>query len=140
MTRTAIPTLGLGLAFGCVAYLSAAYLSPAHLSLAQAQEKLECANPQTQMDMNACAAQDYQTADADLNSAWADLRQARGEDPSWDAILEAQRLWIPFRDAHCEAEAAPYEGGSIQPLIRLSCLATVTNHRTTQLRDLLIQP
>jgi uncharacterized protein YecT (DUF1311 family) len=110
------------------------------LTPVSAQDKAECSSPQTQSEMNQCAAQDYETADAELNAAWADLRQARSDTPSWDAILEAQRLWIPFRDAHCEAEAAPYEGGSIQPLIRLSCLATITNQRTAQLQDLLIQP
>lgn len=107
---------------------------------ALAQDKAECSNPQTQMDMNQCAGQDYEAADAELNTVWAELRQARSDNPSWNAILEAQRLWIPFRDAHCEAEAAPYEGGSIQPLIRLSCLAATTNQRTTQLHDLLMQP
>lgn len=107
---------------------------------ALAQDKLECSNPQTQLDMNLCAGQDYETADAELNAVWGELRQARGDNPSWDAILEAQRLWIPFRDAHCEAEAAPYEGGSIQPLIHLSCLAAITNQRIAQLRDLMDQP
>lgn len=107
---------------------------------ALAQDKAECSDPQTQMDMNQCAGQDYEAADAELNIVWAELRQARSDNPSWNAILEAQRLWIPFRDAHCEAEAAPYEGGSIQPLIRLSCLAATTNQRTTQLHDLLMQP
>ena len=107
---------------------------------AQAQQDVDCKNPQTQMAMNMCAGQDYQAADEELNTVWAELREARQDRPSWQPILAAQRLWIPFRDAHCEAEAAPYEGGSIQPLIRLSCLAVVTEQRTAQLRELLIQP
>lgn len=120
----------LGLALGLASTASPAF----------AQDKMECSNPQTQLEMNQCAAQDYETADAELNTVWAELRQVRGDTPSWDAILEAQRLWIPFRDAHCEAEAAPFEGGSIQPLIRLSCLASATNARTAQLHDLMDQP
>ncbi|MGD1888439.1 MAG: lysozyme inhibitor LprI family protein [Cohaesibacteraceae bacterium] len=107
---------------------------------AQAQQDIDCKNPQTQMAMNICADRDYQTADEDLNTVWAELREARQGRPSWQPILDAQRLWIPFCDAHCESEAAPYEGGSIQPLIRSSCLAAVTQQRTAQLRDLLIQP
>ena len=107
---------------------------------AQAQQDVDCKDPQTQMAMNMCAGQDYQAADEELNAVWAELREARQDRPSWQPILDAQRLWIPFRDAHCEAEAAPYEGGSIQPLIRLSCLAVVTEQRTAQLRELLIQP
>lgn len=127
MTMLTLPALVLGLALGLT--------STATPTLAQ--DKLECSDPQTQMDMNQCASQDYETADAELNAVWSELRQDRGDSAEWEAILEAQRLWIPFRDAHCEAEAAPYEGGSIQPLIRLSCLAGVTNHRTAQLTQTL---
>ena len=104
------------------------------------QAKLDCTNPQTQADMNLCAGEDFKAAAAELNAAWAALRDARQDDGSWQAILDAQRLWIPFRDAHCAAVAAPYEGGSIQPLIRASCLAVITEQRHQQLHDLLIQP
>lgn len=107
-----------------------------------AQYKPNCADwgNLPQQDMNQCAGIAYQEADAELNRVWADLRARRGEGHSWDPILEAQRLWIPFRDAHCEAVAAPYEGGSIQPLIRSSCLTDVTEQRTAQLRDFLNEP
>lgn len=104
---------------------------------ASGQNGPDCSNAMTQQDMNQCAALDYETADAELNAVWGELRQARGDSSAWGTILEAQRLWIPFRDAHCASQAAPYEGGSIQPLIRLSCLATTTNQRTAQLRDLM---
>jgi uncharacterized protein YecT (DUF1311 family) len=107
---------------------------------ADAQADFDCKAPQTQMAMNACAGEDYQAADEELNAVWAELRDARRDSSTWQTILDAQRLWIPFRDAHCDAEAAFYEGGSIQPLIRFSCLATITQQRTAQLRDLLIQP
>lgn len=90
--------------------------------------------------MNQCAGIAYDEADAELNRVWSELRERRGEGHSWDTILEAQRLWIPFRDAHCESVAAPYEGGSIQPLIRSSCLTDVTEQRTAQLRDFLQEP
>lgn len=92
------------------------------------------------MAMNFCAGEDFQAADDALNAVWSDLRNARRDSNTWQSILDAQRLWIPFRDAHCEAEAAFYQGGSIQPLIRFSCLATTTRQRTAQLRDLLMQP
>lgn len=118
----------------------ASMLVAAHTTPALAQDKLDCTNALTQQDMNQCAGQDYETADAELNAVWGELRQARDGLASWQPIVEAQRLWIPFRDAHCEAEAAPYEGGSIQPLIRLSCLAGMTSQRTAQLRDLMDQP
>lgn len=107
-----------------------------------AQDKTNCADSAnlTQSEMNHCAGLDYQAADDELNAVWAELRDRRGEGYSWDPILEAQRAWVPFRDAHCESVAAPYEGGSIQPLIRSSCLADVTEQRTAQLRDFLNEP
>ncbi|MBV6656610.1 MAG: DUF1311 domain-containing protein [Devosiaceae bacterium] len=99
-----------------------------------------CDDPQTQMAMNECAVQEFTEADLALNDAWDELRLARQAEPAWQLILEAQRSWLPFRDLHCEAEAARYEGGSIQPLIRYSCLASLTNQRTAQLRDFLNDP
>lgn len=122
----------------CVALAACATLATPTLG----QNKLNCADStnHTQADMNQCARMAHQAADAELNAAWAQLRDRRGEGHSWDTILEAQRLWIPFRDAHCEAEAAPYEGGSIQPLIQSSCLAGVTRQRTEQLIYLMQLP
>lgn len=126
--RTLLAVLLVGNALG---------VAPAH-----AQHKPNCTDwgNLPQQDMNQCAGIAYQEADAELNSVWSELRERRGEGHSWDTILEAQRLWIPFRDAHCEAVAAPYEGGSIQPLIRSSCLTDVTEQRTAQLRDFLQEP
>lgn len=112
-------------------------VAPAH-----AQYKPNCADwgNLPQQDMNQCAGIAYDEADAELNRVWGELRERRGEGHSWDPILEAQRAWIPFRDAHCESVAAPYEGGSIQPLIRSTCLTDVTEQRTAQLRDFLNEP
>lgn len=104
--------------------------------------KLDCSDMSsaTQSDMNLCAGQSYQMADDALNEAWAQLRARRGEGHSMDLLRDAQRAWIAFRDAHCEAHAAPYEGGSIQPLIRFTCLQDVTARRTAQLRAFLNEP
>jgi uncharacterized protein YecT (DUF1311 family) len=52
-------------------------------------------------------------------------------------LRKAQRLWIPYRDAACEAAAAPYQGGTIQPLIRLGCLTDLTETRTKELRSMI---
>lgn len=112
--------------------------APTHTANAQAD--FDCKAPQTQMAMNVCAGEDFQAADEELNTVWSDLRNARRDSNSWQPILDAQRLWIPFRDAHCEAVAAPYEGGSIQPLIRSSCLADTTRQRTAQLIAILEEP
>ena len=109
--------------------------------LAHAQQP-DCADWDNlhQQGMNQCAHIAYQEADAELNRIWQELRERHGEGRPWDMILEAQRAWIPFRDAHCEAEATPWEGGSMQPFIRSTCLSALTEHRTAQLRTFLNEP
>lgn len=108
----------------------------AHASFAQ-DTALDCENAMTQRAMNACAYQDYQAADLALNETytWA-MKRARGyENGSDTALRTAQRVWIPYRDAACAAEGQLYEGGSIRPLIEYSCLATLTERRTDDMRS-----
>jgi uncharacterized protein YecT (DUF1311 family) len=50
-------------------------------------------------------------------------------------LLKAQRAWLAYRDAACEVQASPYEGGSIQPLIWFSCLSELTAERTRMLLE-----
>lgn len=98
-----------------------------------------------QQGMNMCSFQDYQRADRALNIVWPRVRahlqiidentrefrpdETKGE----ENLLKAQRAWIDYRDGHCEAQAAQYTGGSIQPLIINSCKASLTRKRTEEL-------
>ena len=102
-----------------------------------------------QQGMNYCAYEDWQTADRALNVAWKKVREhmksvdetnreyypdlANGE----ESLLKAQRAWIDYRDGHCEAEGASFTGGSIQPLIINSCMASMTRKRTEELLQLM---
>lgn len=122
-----------------------------------------CDNPQVQQEMNWCAGQDYVAADAELNAQWtatAAIMKARDtgtEDdivpinpaaPSdagavrmaytghFQTLLEAQRAWLSYRDAHCRLEGYAFLGGSAQSMVIAGCLATVTRQRTQELRDL----
>lgn len=106
---------------------------------------LDCSNPQNQSTMNRCAFLDFEAADAELNAIWPLARKANATFAEYlpdnlkadaKALLEAQRAWITFRDAHCASIAMPNAGGTIYPLIYNSCLADVTRQRTEQLRAL----
>lgn len=46
----------------------------------------------------------------------------------------AERLWLRYRKTNCDAEASIYEGGTIQPLIELRCMARVTRERAAELK------
>lgn len=127
-----IGALHLGLA------LLAAQASPS--------EEWHCDNPQAQMEMNACAAIDFERADAELNAeyrravAWARdadrEERAFGDDrPGDEATLrEAQRAWVAFRDAQCRLEGYGERGGSMEPMVYEQCRARLTRERTAQLR------
>ncbi len=137
MKPTVLPVSAVFLLSGFVSF---AGLDPV------AAQTLDCTAPQTQIEMTMCAGQDYAKADAELNTVY---RQARAAMKSYDtnlppgqrgaaeALLAAQRAWIPFRDAACKAEGYPFEGGSIQPMIVSECLARLTRRRTEDLRALI---
>ncbi len=100
---------------------------------AEAQSVIECSAPQAQQLMNACAAKDYDAADVALNTAWRSARSFADAIGKGDALLEAQRAWLTYRDAACDVHASSFEGGSLQPLIRSTCLTELTVQRTRML-------
>lgn len=115
----------------------------------------DCDDPQAQQEMNWCAARDFAIADTALNTQWAETAAAMkarddhsktGAFPDtdkrpgyFDTLLEAQRAWLAFRDAHCRSEGYYARGGSLEPLLVSTCKTALTNIRTQQLKEL-IQP
>ncbi|WP_291276110.1 lysozyme inhibitor LprI family protein [Flavobacterium sp.] len=94
------------------------------------------ANAQTQAEMNETAFKSYQKVDTELNKVYKHLLKVLEEDEI-KMLVKAQKDWIKFRDSHCEFEAHEYEGGSIQPLIRLTCLEVQTKKRIEDLQSIL---
>ena len=101
---------------------------------------------QTQAQMNADAGAAWKRADAAMTAQWkrtyAEMkaREKTGEGFAYAAaLLNAQRAWLKFRDAHCSIAAAEFEGGSLQPMARVQCLAGMTDERTRQLKGLMWQ-
>jgi uncharacterized protein YecT (DUF1311 family) len=122
----------------------------AALGLAAAmQDEPNCKDPQWQSEMNACAYIEYQKADAAMNAEWKPLLaimkdrdkdfERKGDDrPGYvAALLDGQRAWLKYRDAHCVSEGYFARGGSMEPMVVSGCLEAVTTARTKQLRELL---
>ncbi|MBO6756846.1 MAG: DUF1311 domain-containing protein [Roseibium sp.] len=95
--------------------------------------------------MTYCAEQDWQAADADLNTAYNAAMAAMRETDSYlpdnlkgaaDALRSAQRAWIPYRDAACAAYGYQARGGSMEPMLIYACRADLTRQRTGELMDL----
>ncbi len=98
----------------------------------------ECESPQTQAEMNICAAISYQEADDELNRVYQNVTPLLTETQR-DRLTDAQLAWIEFRDAECQFAGSLYEGGSIQPLIVAGCKEDLTQRRTDDLRAYLRQ-
>src|ERR1700761_1537263 len=58
-----------------------------------------------------CFNKAYRTADRELNQFYQQIRQVLKPEEQ-QQLLEAQRLWIQFRDATCKAESDLYKGGT----------------------------
>lgn len=132
-------------------------LAPLALVLAAAPQDREvnCEEAWTQNDLNYCAHQDYMEADAALNAQWSLTaeemrrmdRETEEDRMEWDdrpgyfdSLLEGQRAWLGYRDAHCRSEGYWARGGSMEPMLVSGCLAALTRMRTEQLRELAIYP
>jgi uncharacterized protein YecT (DUF1311 family) len=120
-------------------------LLAAFLAAPATAQQVDCANAMAQVDLNACAYDDWQVADAELNRvyklAMAEMKAMDADLPpdlqgAAEALRAAQRAWIPFRDANCAAAGYPMRGGSAEPLLVYGCLARMTRDRTAELWDL----
>jgi uncharacterized protein YecT (DUF1311 family) len=92
----------------------------------------QCENAGTQADMTNCISDAYKKADAELNHtyklAFKGLNAKAAEN-----LKKAQRAWIIYRDAQCNAEYAKWDGGSGGPAAHLDCLYRLTKLRTAEL-------
>ncbi len=83
-----------------------------------------------------CAALGFRDADAELNRTYQ-VALSASSGAAVEKLKQAQRLWIAFRDAECEWEAARYEGGTLAPVVFGNCLGIITRDRSKQLRSAL---
>lgn len=92
---------------------------------------------QSQLEMNTQAARDFYKADSSLNIIYKQLLSKISEPDQKQLIVKAQRAWILFKEAHCKALAAQYEGGSMKGMILGNCLAEMTKERIIHLKKFL---
>lgn len=107
--------------------------------LAGVAQEVDCATAEAQVELNFCAEQDWQVADAELNAAYKlamaamkeiDAFLAQDQRGAAAALRQAQRDWIAFRDNACAAEGFLMRGGSAEPMLIYGCLARLTAERT----------
>ena len=111
-------------------------------------QQMDCSAPETQTDMTLCAKQEWVSADEELNGAYQEaIAWMKRTDAALDAadrgaeeaLRAGQRAWVEFRDNACLAEAYPFTGGSIQPMVQWDCMARLTWARVGDLYVLVDQ-
>ena len=120
----------------CALLAACAGVAAAQGASARDEQEDPCPGARTQQDLNQCASQAFQKADAELNKLYQQLMKDAGAAEKVK-LRAAQLAWIKFRDAHCEYEAFGNTGGSIYPMVYGFCLAGVTGERSKQFRDTL---
>jgi uncharacterized protein YecT (DUF1311 family) len=88
---------------------------------------------QTQAEMNETANVNYKKADAELNKVYKQLMAILDKNEK-QLLIQAEKDWMKFRDSHCKFDASQYEGGSIRPLLYLTCLEELTTKRISELK------
>ena len=101
-------------------------------SLAHADD---CADAQTQGEINACIGAAYKASDQRLNNLYGEYRQ-RLDAGQKKALTAAQKAWLNYRDLSCRFETSGVEGGSGHPMAYSNCLKAMTDYRITELQTL----
>jgi uncharacterized protein YecT (DUF1311 family) len=100
-------------------------IAPASIAFAE-----DCGSAATQTEMNACAAQNNQKADARLNALYRQITgRLKDDSDATKALVAAQRAWISFRDAECAFVGSKTAGGSVNPAIVAQCKTGLTELR-----------
>ncbi len=109
---------------------------------ASAQENDPCLGMQAQAEMNACEAEQYAKADAELNVVYKQLIAKYKADTEFvEKLRLAQESWLKFRDAdvtcfyYQKDKLAAY--GSVYPTCRSRAMTRLTVERTKELKQML---
>jgi uncharacterized protein YecT (DUF1311 family) len=107
----------------------------AHASASVAQDAggFKCNPSGNQQEMNACAIRDVKVANAALTKQYKRAIE-RLSSAQQSQLRSEQRAWLASRDPGCKEEVKESEGGSIWQLEYFSCLTSVTQERTKELK------
>jgi uncharacterized protein YecT (DUF1311 family) len=82
-----------------------------------------------------CFVTESQSAEKELNSFLAEIQKVLNA-ANQNRLQSAQRSWVQYRQANCEAERGLYDGGSAAPMVYYACLAADTRHRISELNTM----
>ena len=106
-----------------------------------------CDKAMTTIEINQCAQSEYQAADRTLNSAYraalerieSDVSDTLQRRDAQQGLIEAQRLWIRFRDKDCGAVYDLLRDGTVRGVMYWGCKIARTEQRITELEAFSLQ-
>jgi uncharacterized protein YecT (DUF1311 family) len=104
------------------------------VGMAPSIAEADCYDSPVQADLNACAGAELKIADAQLNAAYAAVRQRLSEDGQ-KRLRDAERAWIAYRDAECMFRSSGDDGGSAAVMVDVQCQAELTQERAKYLES-----
>lgn len=97
-----------------------------------AETDTRCANSGTTVEYVACYSAAAKQADKDLNTLYGRILSVLpGKDRT--RLQKAERAWIAYRDAACDAEYGLFDGGTGGPPAHLACLGRETRQHSEYL-------
>lgn len=104
-------------------------------------QEVDCSDTSVlpQQQINMCLALRFEAADHQMQAAYtaALARVGRVDGVSLNA---AQQAWITYRAMMCTAEAGFMRGGSGEQMLRLGCMARITEARVRELAGMPLAP
>ncbi len=91
------------------------------------------AKAETQLQINACAQQDFEAASAAYSASYRQLSQSVGNKQR-QLLRQVQTEWMQYRTKACEFEQSAVAGGSAAPMVFSQCQARMTRERTAELQ------
>lgn len=118
------------------------YLFTAILVASSAQAADVCDKAYTTIEINQCGEFKHQEADKTLNTAYQaalrvieSIEDKQQRDDTRHSLVEAQRLWVRFRDKDCAAVYALWSDGTIRGAMFWGCMVERTKQRTKELES-----
>jgi uncharacterized protein YecT (DUF1311 family) len=97
-----------------------------------------CQNAETTADLMECIGTRYDNEILRMNSLYDELINTADDIEGYVASLQAnQNNWISYRDEICDLSGRIYEGGSLQRIETISCMARITSERSDHFENML---
>ncbi len=113
-------------------------------TIAQNEEKIDCKKAQSDYNLTICASQSERQSYQDMEAVYQQLEkkyQSEKEGPKdyrekqWRYLRVSQQDWLGYRRSHCRWVASKFDGGTLRPLVEISCQDGLNKQRMAQLLD-----